>query len=123
MYCCTDCKKEFEYVEIVFETHGMETPPFERIKRCPFCHSTDILERESRHCKFCGSRLKENGEYCSSRCKKAGEIYYAAQQKRKTEFLGSPVAQAIREVEEYNKIHGTKYSYGQYFALKEADKL
>ena len=123
MYCCTDCKMEFEYAEIVFETHGMDTPPFERIKRCPFCHSTDINEKESRHCRFCGSRLKENGEYCSLRCKKAGEIYYAAQQKRRENFKNSPLTQAVSEVEEYNKAHGTKHSYGEYFMLKEADKL
>lgn len=123
MYCCTDCKKEFEYVEIVFETHGLDTPPYERLRRCPFCHSVNIEECESRHCKFCGSRLKDNTDYCSARCKKAGEIYYAAQQKRKREFLNSPVADAVREVEEYNKTHGTKYSYGQYFAKKESDKL
>ena len=123
MYYCTDCEKEFEYVEIVFETHGLSSPPFERIKRCPFCHSVNIEECESKHCKFCGSRLKEKGEYCSARCKKAGEIYYAAQQKRKNEFLGSPVAEAVREVEQYNRAHNTKYSYGEYFAKKESDKL
>lgn len=123
MYYCTDCGAEFEYVEIVFETHGLSTPPYERIKRCPFCHGTNYEEQQNTHCRFCGSKLKEQGEYCSDRCRKLGEKYFAEQAARKKFFENSPVVAAVREIEEYNRINGTKYSYGQYFALKEQGGL
>lgn len=123
MYYCTDCSAKFEYVEIVFETHGLSTPPYERVKRCPFCHGTELLEKENCHCRFCGSRLEDSGEYCSDKCKKLGEKYYAEQTARRKLFSSSPVAAAVREIEEYNKANGTEYSYGQYFALKEQGGL
>ena len=123
MYRCTDCGMEFEFAEIFFETHGLSTPPYERIKRGPHCHSAKFLESESLHCNFCGAKLTKEGKYCSERCRKAGEIYYAEQEKRRAIFIGSPVAAAVREVEEYNKKHGTKYSYGQYFMLKDSGGL
>lgn len=123
MYRCTDCAMEFEYVEVAFETHGLSTPPYERIKRCPFCRSTEYEEVKDPHCRFCGSRLRDTGEYCSDRCKKAGEKYFADQRKNRERFENSPIAAAVREVAEYNRLHSTKYSYGQYFVLKEAGKI
>ena len=123
MYCCTDCGAEFEYVEIVYETHGLSTPPYERIKRCPACHGTELTYKENTYCKFCGSRLNGKEEYCSEKCKKLGEKYYAEQTKRRNLFKNSSVAVAVREVAEYNKAHSTKYSYGQYFALKASGGL
>lgn len=122
MYRCTDCDMEFEFVEVVFETHGLSTPPYERIKRCPFCRSTRYEETQSRHCRFCGSRLRTEGEYCSDRCKSAGQRYFAYQRKHSEQFKSSPVATAVREVAEYNRLNGTKYSYGQYFSLAKAFK-
>lgn len=123
MYRCTDCDMEFEFVEVVFETHGLSTPPYERIKRCPFCHSTEYKELREHHCRFCGARLREKGSYCSERCEKVGQKYFAAQRKNRELFKNSAVAAAVREVAEYNRLSGTKYSYGQYFALKEAGRL
>lgn len=123
MYCCTDCKAEFEFAEIIFETHGLSVPPYERIRRCPVCHSTEFNEKENYHCNFCGAKLREKGKYCSEKCEKAGEIYYAEQEKRRAHFIGSPIASAVREVDEYNRKNGTKYSYGQYFMLKDIGGL
>ena len=48
MYRCTDCNREFEYSEVVFETHGLDTPPFERRRRCPFCASPNFVERSEK---------------------------------------------------------------------------
>lgn len=123
MYCCTDCKSKFMFAEIVCESLEMREPPYRKIKRCPFCKSGEIEEQKIYHCQNCGVRLHEAGEYCSERCKRAGELLYAAEVKRIKEFLASPVAAAVREVEDYNRIHGTKYSYGQYFSLKEGGGL
>ena len=120
MYRCTDCNAEFEFVEVVFETHGLSTPPYERIKRCPACHSRESTEIKGMHCRFCGSKLRVEGEYCSDRCERAGKAYFAAQSKNREQFISSPIAAAVREVAEYNRLHKTKYSYGQYFALRGA---
>ena len=123
MYYCKDCGEEFDFVEVVFETHGLDTPPYERIKRCPYCHGSNYEEKKNTHCSFCGSKLRNAGEYCSRRCEKAGEIYFARQTENRRKFASSPIAAAVREVAEYNRIHKTKYSYGQYFALKESKKI
>ena len=123
MYHCTDCGMEFEFVEVVFETHGLDTPPYERIKRCPFCRSRNFEEVKNAHCRVCGSKLREEGEYCSERCRRQGEEYFAREQKNRIKFTTSPIASAVREVSEYNRTHGAKYSYGQYFTLKEAGMI
>ncbi len=123
MYRCTDCEKEFDYVKIVFETHGLDTPPYERRRLCPYCGSEEYERLENTHCRFCGARLKESGKYCSDRCRAAGERCYAAERENRRLFKNSPVAKAVMEVAEYNKSHGTKYSYGKYFTLKEAGLL
>ncbi|MBE6781262.1 MAG: DUF2116 family Zn-ribbon domain-containing protein [Ruminococcaceae bacterium] len=123
MYCCTDCKKEFEFVEVVFESHGLDTPPYERRHRCPFCHSGNFFELPDNHCRFCGSKMEKEGDYCSERCRVAGESYFEKQRKSREIFASSPVAKAVREIAEYNKKNGTKYSYGQYFSLKGEGKI
>ena len=123
MYYCTDCGSKFEYPEVICETLELKEPPYKRIKICPFCKSGEIDELELYHCHCCGARLSEKGEYCSDRCKKAGELLYEAEIKRRKEFLESPLAKAVKEVEEYNAQHKTKHSYGQYFALKDAGGL
>lgn len=123
MYKCTDCKREFEYVEVVFERHGLDTPPYERQKLCPFCHSGNYTLLPDRHCKFCGSRLKGKEDYCSDSCKRQGEKYYREEELRKKRFSESPLAKAIAEVAEYNRLHSTSLTYGQYFALKEGGHI
>ena len=123
MYCCQDCKKEFLYVEVVFERHALSTPPFERVKLCPYCHSGNFREIPEYHCGYCGSKLRDKGDFCSPICRKKGEELRKKDESR-TEFLkNSPLIKGLKEVEEYNKAHGTKYSYGRYFALKNAGGL
>ena len=123
MYKCTDCKKEFEFVEVVFERHALDAPPFERQKLCPFCHSGSYTLLPENHCKFCGSRLKGKADYCGESCRKAGEKYYREEELRKKRFAESPIARAIAEVAEYNRLHSTSLTYGQYFALKEGGHI
>lgn len=122
MYRCQDCKAEFEYVEVVFERHGLDTPPYERIRLCPYCHSDHYEEIRNTHCRCCGSKLRVPGEYCSEDCRKAGEKLWERQRTREERRQASPLILAIKETEEYNKAHGTKLSYGQYVALKMTDK-
>lgn len=123
MYRCTDCGKDFEFVMVVFDNHGLDAPPFERQKLCPFCKSESYTLLPDNHCKFCGARLRGRVDYCSSECKKAGEKYYREDALRKQRFSGSAIAKAINEVTEYNRLHSTSLTYGQYFALKEGGHL
>lgn len=120
MYHCTDCSHEFEYCEVVFETHGLENPPYERRRRCPVCHSGNFVEIIEKRCRFCGCKTHREGDYCSELCRREGESYYKTQQENQQKFSSSPIAEAVREVAAYNTAHGTKYSYGKYFQLKEA---
>ena len=120
MYRCTDCERLFEYSEVVFESHGLDAPPYERRRRCPFCHSGNFVEETEKRCRFCGSKTHRDGEYCSEACRREGEKYYQTQQENNKRLASSPIAAAVREVAAYNKAHGTKYSYGKYFSLKEA---
>lgn len=44
MFRCDNCKRRFRDAHIVEETHGLDTPPYERVAVCPFCESTDFNE-------------------------------------------------------------------------------
>lgn len=118
MYHCNECKNEFTAPERTVETHGLSLPPYEVLSLCPVCKSTDI-EEITHYCKCCGARLKEDAEYCSERCRTRGEEILEREQRRR-EFLNtSPLLTAMREADEYNRTHGTDYSYGQYTAIIE----
>ncbi len=65
--------------------------------------------------------MYKKGDYCSSSCKKRGEYLFETEKIRKKELFESPLYKAVREIEKYNKTHGTHLSYGQYFARKQAE--
>ncbi len=123
MYRCQDCGKEFEYVEVVFEKHGLDTPPFERIKLCPYCHSNNYVQKEEHFCFVCGSKLREGADFCSPACRKKSKDILKREEQRRDFLKNSPIMKSVKEVEEYNKAKGTKYSYGTYFALKSKGVL
>lgn len=121
MYYCQDCKKNFEFAQVVFERHGLENPPFERILRCPFCHSDRFKELVSSHCKYCGSRLSIEGDYCSDYCKRLGEKMWERQRNLAELKKRSLLEVTLKELDSYNKAHNTRLSYGQYIVIKERD--
>lgn len=45
-YICNVCENEFteDELDFVIETHGLDTPPYERIAVCPHCGSDDYEE-------------------------------------------------------------------------------
>lgn len=122
MYYCQDCKKEFEYVEVVFERHNLDSPPFERLKLCPFCHSENFKELSGTHCKYCGSKLSAKGDYCSSYCRHQGERLWEKEREEKLARKKSLLELTLKEIESYNKSHNTNLSYGEYIALKKENK-
>lgn len=119
MYRCLDCGLEFEYVEVVFETHGLSSPPYERIKLCPGCHSDNYKELKQLYCGCCGIRIPSGSDYCGEECRRIGELMRKREMARQKQFESAGLSIALREVDRYNKEHGTRYSYGQYFSLKE----
>jgi len=68
MYKCSDCGAVFEYPEEAVETHGLDTPPYERIEVCPGCFSTDFAV--AAECECCGEwasdyfETKDGHIYC-----------------------------------------------------------
>ena len=119
MYRCLDCKGEFCFVKIDVERHGLDTPPFARRSLCPYCESDNIIYDTEPHCRYCGSRLREKKDYCSADCRRRDYICRQMDEKRRKYLADSPLTAAIKEVESYNKEHGTRLTYGQYFALKD----
>ena len=65
MLICSDCGSQFEKPDTYRETHGFNSPPFEEKRCCPFCKSTNIHEKNLTHCRCCGAKLTDGGEYCS----------------------------------------------------------
>ena len=52
MLICLDCGAIFEQARIVFERHGLDTPPYEKISMCPFCGGVSL--RNAYPCSICG---------------------------------------------------------------------
>ncbi len=123
MYRCQDCEKTFRYVEVVFEKHDLNSPPYERIKRCPFCKSQSFISYRELYCGCCGAPTADGKEYCNDSCRRVGEAMKEAEKKKAQLIRNFDVSRAIKEVEEYNRLHKTKLSYGRYFYLKESGKL
>ena len=118
MYYCKNCGREFEKAEKSYETHRLADTPFEVFYVCPFCKSQNFHEKNLTHCRCCGSRLpKGQTEYCCDSCKNKGEKMWQREVKKRRNTLKSPLQMVVKECAEYNKVHGTKYSYGQYVAL------
>lgn len=118
MFYCKKCGFEFNKPRKIYEGHGMKTPPFEEFYVCPSCNSKSFTEKRVTHCRCCGARLVNSTTgYCSNRCKERGEKLYSLEKKRRKIREESPVNEIIKKVNEYNLLHKTNYSYGQYVAL------
>lgn len=118
MYYCQNCRSEFETPDIITETHGLSSPPFEKTCVCPFCNSTDFTKITVRYCHACGARLYgDNDVYCNDSCRLTATRLQEKETKRRKALEESPLKILIREVEKYNNEHNTKFSYGQYVTL------
>ena len=123
MYYCRDCGATFEKPKSYIERHNLDTPPYESFKICPVCNSNSIFEKNLTHCRCCGAKLKKNdSEYCSSSCEEKGKILWERERKRRQIEIISPLNLLIKELAEYNKIHKTDYSNGQFVAIKQLEK-
>ncbi len=116
MYYCQDCEREFIKLKKLSETHSLYFPPYEEFYVCPFCNSGRVSKIPVQHCACCGAKIKNSEKYCSEECRIRGEYLWAKQRREKDYWQNHPLYVAVREVEEYNKQHGTHLSYGEYFA-------
>ncbi len=118
MYRCTDCERNFENYAVLGETHGMSGQPYEKIIVCPYCCSSAVEQIKANFCRCCGVRLKQRQkEYCSKQCRIRGFKLWQLEARRKRSLLASPINILIKELEQFNKLHKTRYSYGQYVGL------
>lgn len=118
MYYCHDCGSHFEKPCKTYSTHSFTSPPYEKIYCCPSCKSESISEKNTTHCRCCGAKLRRGAvEYCSDACKNKGEKLWKKEIKRRQLSSSNPINLIMRELESYNKAHGTNYSYGQYVAI------
>ncbi len=118
MFYCKDCGFEFEKPLMLFEKHNLDTAPFEELTVCPACKGQNIKEKNVTHCRCCGARLSDGlVDYCSENCRENGIKLRKIENRKRKVRLESPLNTLVRQVEDYNKKHNTKYSYGKYVAL------
>ena len=123
MYYCPECKTEFRKPKKIADSHNLNSPPFEKYLCCPFCSNKNIRIIESKHCKCCGAKLKDNeSDYCSVECEKKGRKLLDIKLKKELAEFSNPINVIIRELNEYNKKNNTNYSYGQYIAYVKYSK-
>ena len=116
MYECKNCKSEFSLPVIEFAKSGDIN---EVVTYCPNCMSVKIERVEAAYCACCLKvKVPRGQKYCDKYCEKIGEELEARLRARRKKVAEFEVSKSVREVEEYNRQNGTKYSYGQYFALK-----
>jgi len=63
MYICEECGMFFEEPKVIFETHGLDTPPYEKLSVCPYCNENDIKESAEVECSRCGTLMPEDYAY------------------------------------------------------------
>lgn len=124
MYYCNNCRKEFEFARVYFEKHEEKENTYEKFLLCPFCDSTSFFQKKGEYCRYCGAKLKKSGiKYCSVSCAKHGERLFEAQRHRTESRKTDALISAIKEVDDYNRRTNCTLSYGQYFALKGANRI
>ena len=65
MFLCLECQNIFDEPKTYIETHGLDTPPYEKFSCCPFCGG-DYVKTEV--CDYCGKYIR--GKYIETPDKK-----------------------------------------------------
>lgn len=58
MFICNECGEVFEEPKVFEETHGLDTPPYEKWYLCPHCGDTGISR--ALECTRCGEWISEH---------------------------------------------------------------
>ncbi len=118
MYKCKKCDAVFNYCDIFMERFYPNVLPSAVRKHCPSCKSDRVTLYDGKYCACCGVAIDEWQEYCSAECEHTAKILREREEKRKRLVRSLEISVAVREVENYNREHGTRLSYGEYFAKK-----
>ena len=59
MLRCCQCGAVFDEPQRIYETHGLDTPPYETLYVCPSCKDTEICKAVQ--CESCGKYLVSDG--------------------------------------------------------------
>mgnify|MGYP000059673892 CR=1 FL=1 len=54
MYVCLDCQKTFETPKYWMDRHGLDSPPYETWRGCPYCGGAYV---EAMLCNGCGEPI------------------------------------------------------------------
>lgn len=123
MFYCLNCESEFEKAASFKESHGLSSPPYEEISCCPNCGSESIHEKWHKYCLNCGKTLYEsNSFFCSEACRKRGKEIWSKELSDRRKRRNSEINKILKELREYNALHKTNYSYGQFVAIIRPDK-
>lgn len=118
MYECQDCRHIFDVAKRIVDKHELDTPPYEEHGVCPSCGSSYYHKIAVLHCRCCGARLSPGkSEYCNDSCRKRGIELRKIEQIQRRVRQTAPIEVLVRQIDEYNRLHNTRYSYGQYVAL------
>ena len=115
MYKCLDCKNIFDVPSKVCDTHGLDTPPYEKYDACPECAGAF---EETSECDLCGFEFgkSELGEGICEKC--AVELAYELENKIDKTLM--PIyLQKIQSIIGYN-IENIADDTKAYFARKGA---
>lgn len=118
MFKCKKCGAVFNSCDTFMERYYPTVLPVSGHKHCPECKSDRVGLYEGKFCACCGIRIEEWQEYCSPDCERLAKILKEREEKRKKLVRSFELSLAVREVEDYNRTHGTRLSYGEYFAKK-----
>ena len=58
LYYCLNCNSTFTSPKKVLDKHGLDTPPYEKIKTCPFCNCSNYVENFE--CDLCKEPITGN---------------------------------------------------------------
>ncbi len=118
MYKCKKCGAVFNCYDIFMERYYPSVMPSVPAKHCPSCKSEKVTVYDGKYCACCGIVIDEWQEYCSAECEHTAKLLQEREEKRKRLVRSFEISLAVREVEDYNREHGTRLSYGEYFAKK-----
>lgn len=109
MLKCSDCGKVFENDEAVeiTETHGMETPPYEKFYVCPNCRGN---VEKAKKCRICGEydyeedMLDDVCTACIDKYAKDVDVCYKLGEKCRTPLYINGLTATVYSRDEIDKI-------------------
>mgnify|MGYP006967155341 CR=1 FL=1 len=81
-------------------------------------NNTYNRRKEEGVCVYCGKMPPQSGKLGCADCAEKRKLNHALRKKQRKASKKMTLSETLREIAQYNKAHGTNYSYGYYSALK-----